>query len=387
MTDSGDIDVSMFHGVPASDSWLLSVEASMGDEGFIPDSASFAYAQEDVEIEMGDDDEPITEYEMADEDAVYDASELQDVEVYDISEAPSPLHTDQPTVDTSVENTELMALPSSDGPQQTNVDLHIVHVESSTSFSTFDDVPPTFPVEHVGSVVSTSEEPGLDPAADIPPVVIELPQADSNTLVQDRSIPPEPLAADVGQNVGEPQDPDDGLQPVTFQVPIQPPESLQSGFEVTQQAGGGDDAAVSGDNHSATANDPHEISEGVYIDPPPPVLLSLPPSAAHAEYALFNLPTKRRSQSPSGSNQPDDGVGLPLLLQDRPTLYYEPLSAVFTALRQEQCVQELSQFSEAELVLDAFDLQLTISEVRVLLLIPSIYSYVFVARTTCTRMK
>ena len=93
MTDSGDIDISMYSGMATADSWL-SVEASMGDDSLAADAATFHYEQEGIEIEMGDDDEPITEYEMADEGEVYDGSEIQDIEVYDISQVASPLPVD-----------------------------------------------------------------------------------------------------------------------------------------------------------------------------------------------------------------------------------------------------------------------------------------------------
>ena len=54
-----------------------------------------------------------------------------------------------------------------------------------------------------------------------------------------------------------------------------------------------------------------------------------------------------------------------VLLSAFPTLYYEPLSTVFDALRQEESVRVMSSTSEAELILEAIDLQLIISEVRI----------------------
>jgi hypothetical protein len=99
--------------------------------------------------------------------------------------------------------------------------------------------------------------------------------------------------------------------------------------------------------------DPHEISEGVYIDPPPPVMLSLSPEERFI-FALFNEPLEW--------NPPRTLTGH-LLLHQLPTLYYEPLSSVFEALRHEEVIESTFPLTEAELVLDAVDLQLSISEV------------------------
>ncbi|KAL6309047.1 hypothetical protein BKA93DRAFT_416372 [Sparassis latifolia] len=109
------------------------------------------------------------------------------------------------------------------------------------------------------------------------------------------------------------------------------------------------------------AVDPHEISEGVYIDPPPAVLMSVSLSSEPVECCLFNQPASC-SQSPSNHVSSSGHQVLSLLLHHRPTLYYEPLSAVFEALRQEEFIQEFLRFEDGELVLDAYDLQLVVSE-------------------------
>ncbi|KAG1819503.1 uncharacterized protein BJ212DRAFT_1478739 [Suillus subaureus] len=108
------------------------------------------------------------------------------------------------------------------------------------------------------------------------------------------------------------------------------------------------------------ANDPHEISDGVYIDPPPAVFLSIGSSEV-PEYCLFNQPpVERGSRSPSAgaSNQ----QAYVLLLENRPTLYYEPLSCVFEALRQDEVISRIPDSLEGELVMDAYDLQLAVLE-------------------------
>lgn len=116
----------------------------------------------------------------------------------------------------------------------------------------------------------------------------------------------------------------------------------------------------------AAHKDPHEISDGVYIDPPPAVLISLP-SSDQVQISLFNYPSQSGSATPSRETiKPEE---LTLLLHDRPTLYYEPLNSVFEALRQEDYITGNTAFIDGELVLDAYDLQLVVSEVSFVLFI------------------
>ena len=103
--------------------------------------------------------------------------------------------------------------------------------------------------------------------------------------------------------------------------------------------------------------DPHEISEGVYIDPPPPVLLSMAP-AEDFQFSFFNDATEWTQNDPSSPN---------VVFQQYPTLYYEPLSSVFEALRQDELTRSISNVTDAEFILDAIDLELSISEVSLTL--------------------
>ncbi|KZT26339.1 hypothetical protein NEOLEDRAFT_1132385 [Neolentinus lepideus HHB14362 ss-1] len=108
--------------------------------------------------------------------------------------------------------------------------------------------------------------------------------------------------------------------------------------------------------------DPHRISEGVYIDPPPAVLLTLPESSSPSECCLFNQPS-----SSSGTLSPVEERGSPvpdylLFLHQRPVLYYESLRDVFDALRREEHLTSLAGAITGELCLEAYDLQLVISE-------------------------
>lgn len=135
------------------------------------------------------------------------------------------------------------------------------------------------------------------------------------------------------------------------------------------------------------AVDPHEISEGVYIDPPPPVLIDIPSSSGHPEICLFNAPgTRSGSYSPvePRSTAVPDASSFTVLLSSRPTLYYERLSDVFQALRDEETVRSIPELYDGELVLDAYDLQLVISEVSPTLILPVLLSTPLFAVLTLT---
>ena len=105
--------------------------------------------------------------------------------------------------------------------------------------------------------------------------------------------------------------------------------------------------------------DPLEISEGVYIDPPPAVLLTIFSDDNEYEFCLFNEPLEWRL--PSSEHHADTHR---TLLTHLPTMYYESLSSLFDALRRDEFIQSMFHLSEVELVLLGVDLGLTISEVR-----------------------
>jgi hypothetical protein len=108
--------------------------------------------------------------------------------------------------------------------------------------------------------------------------------------------------------------------------------------------------------------DPHEISEGVYIEPPPPVLMELPSSLDQPACTLFNAPVDAPSDE-AEVNASSIGTSYIVLLQNRPTLYYETLNDVFDALREEERIQSITEFVDGEMIIEAYDLQLVVSEV------------------------
>ncbi len=112
---------------------------------------------------------------------------------------------------------------------------------------------------------------------------------------------------------------------------------------------------VEDQEQSSELKDPHEISDGVFIEPPPGILLSFP-DVDHGDACLFNQPSVASSSSTEHHE-------LTVLLQENPTLYYEPLTVVFEALRQDETFSSIADLADSELVMDAYDLQLVISEV------------------------
>ncbi|KZV62611.1 hypothetical protein PENSPDRAFT_657980 [Peniophora sp. CONT] len=113
--------------------------------------------------------------------------------------------------------------------------------------------------------------------------------------------------------------------------------------------------------------DPHEIDDGMFIEPPPAVLFDISTSSDSDGpiFCLFNEPSASRAGS--SSREPSTPPQYFVLLQEHPTLYYAPLSEVFSELRSDENVQRyMPDCAEGELMLDAYDLQLVISEDNVL---------------------
>jgi hypothetical protein len=79
-------------------------------------------------------------------------------------------------------------------------------------------------------------------------------------------------------------------------------------------------------------------------------------------YTLFNAPADLRLAD-NEVNVPNAEAPYTVLLQSRPTLYYETLNDVFDALREEERIQSIAEFVDGEMIIDAYDLQLVVSEV------------------------
>jgi hypothetical protein len=391
MDYSGDFDVAMLTAGSSTDVWSYHSETIM-DQDAHHDQSTAAADRESVEVDMEETypdyaDHESVEYEMADDEEVYQhgGGDLLDVEVYDASQLHSPV-----------------PMPAAiDTPQMPSGEPLDYTIHTNPSF--------TDPRNSVEASVQHDETHHHElSAGDLPSVEVSAPLP---AFEVGEEPPPGPAVASTDSHPEQlvdfsvPQDAADRLSHAVLsaEATVEPSGNLNSGdsghtrVEETEAAAGWShaqnypDAAnllqtaesedpESGESHNeaqqyyeynetaANVVDPHEISEGVYIDPPPAVLLTLP-SSDHSDICLFNQPpTRTGSVGPSEEHHQRGQQDLILLLHHRPTLYYEPLTSVFEALRQEQYITQIPEFAEGELALDAYDLQLIVSEVRLLFL-------------------
>lgn len=407
MLDSSDADISMYTGDSAG-AWL-SAEANMMGDG----SGAYATSGQDhpsIEVDMEYHDDDITEYEMTDDAGVeQNDPELLDID-FDVSRAPTPiLHDYTPGEATPVADTEARLSTLVDPAASVVPNIYLDAAVTTAA-------PPELALEittatNKGTMSANSQPaellPGHRDFDDITShIVSQLETSDSATSPQgegaqrlsvgqngeERLSSPEAQSSIPQVSIGDlsttHEDADEGRESQTLgpqtkefsDIPSTKPlatEELDQTEELSANSNGAEgvqtgdtstDVDTANDQHDTISThtvethleDPHEISEGVYIDPPPAVLISIPASALAREYCLFNQPVPSSgSQSPSTSSAPRM---LQLLLHHRPTLYYEPLSVVFDALRHDECLQDLSDLDGDELVLDAYDLQLVISE-------------------------
>jgi hypothetical protein len=361
-----DIDMQAF----SSDPWLHD-EVKMEEDAPGLKLENFSHAKDDghdqgdLTIEIDMEDHSSVEYDMVDDEQ---PPEILDVEVYDASLAQSPAMASFDSVLTESSFSALAVPPT--GPQETDV---------TTAAE------PTLPAEFTSaSVTSPALAPVHEEIVAVP--VLDSPQNLSHTDETSHSIlstheythAVEPL-----DNAGSaPLDPEfpsstDALAERVEErsqehasersTPIQlhsvedlnstivaPDEGPSGGTELPETADAGGPHV-----ESTSAGDPHEISEGVYIDPPPAVLLTISSDDHEYELSLFNEPAEW--QLPSTEHHADAHR---TLLHQLPTMYYESLFSLFEALRQDEFIQSVFHLSEVELVLQAGDLALTISEVR-----------------------
>ena len=321
-----------------------------------------------VEVDM-ESYETNVEYEMLDdEEHKASSADFLDVDVYDVSNAHSPSMLDADALD--LENHNLATLDNG------GITAH------STSYK---DLPIRSPnlhhetlephfflsnAEESSELQSESEPSGFDShknaEVDLPTSIIgtvdgsvqgtsrhdisddheEDSQPDDQTVGGEEVAPSgDALSESIYPTTTETSSQEDSLY-----LQVQSGADLHSPLPETSELAGDPITPVN------SSGDPHEISEGVYIDPPPPVLLSMAP-AEDFHFSFFNDAIEWTQNDPSSPN---------VVLQQYPTLYYEPLSSVFEALRQDGFTQSISNVIEAELILDAIDLELSIPEVSFL---------------------
>jgi len=366
MTDyHADLDIQMHPS--SSDQWFQDEAKMEEDVPALKLESSFVlkpeghlktdlYAQEKIDgtIEVDMDlisDHQNVEYDMLEDEEVQDAGTDIDVEVYDASRGHSPgmgtidlsqgqksifldIFESAETNDTL--NQDLPPEPLDPGEEQG--DLHELESENVES------VLPAEEAESVLFALIAESEPLEASTSQQSNLQIETPSdhhqdEECHTIDTEALLPQAPITELVESGDA------DSLEVVAVHTPNETSQDKPDEKQPQTQL-------ESTDN---SLGDPHEISEGVYIDPPPPVLLSLSPGE-HFTFALFNKPAEWNS---SLNSSPIDH----LLLHQLPTLYYEPLSSVFEALRHEEVIGSTFRLAEGELVLDAVDLQLSISEV------------------------
>ncbi|KIM87614.1 hypothetical protein PILCRDRAFT_285428 [Piloderma croceum F 1598] len=391
MDYSGDFDVAMLTAGSSADAWLYQSETIMDQDAHHDSQSTGAGDRESVEVEMEEtypdhaDNESI-EYEMADEEEIYqhEAGDLLDVEVYDASQlhspVPMPATIDTPqmasgelvdfTIHSAIAFTDPRDSVETSTVPQDETHLHELSA-SELPLETISYSSPRFGVHEALPDVGEAAESHTDSAVDsstatqantdhLPHTALETEAVvEVNEFSNSRATP----VGDSSHAQGE----------ETELVHIWPhAQDHEAAAQLGQPTGAErsepeeyhDEAQHYYEYNDATANapDPHEISEGVYIDPPPAVLLSLP-STDQPAVCLFNQPpTRAESLGPSEGTHPPEQQVLTLLLHHRPTLYYEPLVNVFEALRQEEYITRIPESAEGELALDAYDLQLIISE-------------------------
>ena len=325
----------------------------------------FSREKADVTIEVDMDSyETNVEYEMLDdEEHKASSTEFLDVDVYDVSNAQSPSMLDADALDLGNHN-----LPTLDNGDATAISTSYKDLPITSPNLHNETLEPHFFLSNEGLELQSQSEPsGFDshknaelvlPTSNIDTVDGSLQEASRQDISNDHEEDPQPDGQTFGGEEVAPSGDasSESIYPTTTEASGQEDSLVQSGADLHSPLAKTSEPAEDPITTVNSPGDPHEISEGVYIDPPPPVLLSMAP-AEDFHSSFFNDATEWTQNDPSSPN---------VVLQQYPTLYYEPLSSVFEALRQDGFTQSISNVIEAELILDAIDLELSIPEVSFL---------------------
>jgi hypothetical protein len=325
----------------------------------------------EVEVDMEQPD-TLTEYEMGEEYETY-ADDAIDVELYDAAAEAvaigSPLDLDvlpaAPIESTFVEVAFPLTTPT--------LDAAIPFFDVS--------VPPAVPEQassHFGALPSSAvlppdesviHEPAAVPLpASTSLVPVDLPQHDvspsifppSDTLIQPEEIPPRtetsgPLVI-VEPVIGHAAFTQDPQVPILSTV--EHPRELEGHHNdveggIPHETEEQPDAAAA-EAEVADAYNPNQSRfafEGneEQAEPPQSVLLSL--ASSEPLYYAFCHP----------EHEPQD---LPIVMESNPDLFYSPIIDLFEALRREEAISQLPNAFDGNMTIEAYDLDLTISEVR-----------------------
>lgn len=430
---SGDSDVHMHTTVSSPKPWPQSETIMEEDVHPIhfPNPFPSHPPQQDVEIDMDDYYNENVEYEMADGEVAVPDTELVDVDVYDAPReevflASVPV---SPSADPTTQNPEPRKSSAANDFAPSDIGVSTDHIPAVSNPEPLlpksaepELLTPTLPQATVvqdADIGSSQDSAAITLQTSAPPlqVVLEDPLSggDASAALESRADlsagvdstshkvdTPQPLddseqkngpessTAEHESSASVPQDvtPRADVEELLHQLETREDESHE-GVRVHHQGheSGVPEAALDStetseppryvpESHEAEGednDDPHEISEGVYIEPPPPVLIELP-SLDQSICTLFNTPAHLPSDDTEG-NASSTAASYIVLLQNRPTLYYETLNDVFDALREEERILSMTEFIDGEMVLDAHDLQLVVSEVIFTLLMTVFCAY------------
>ena len=385
---SGDTDVHMHTTLSSPKPWIQTETIMEEDLHPIHLSDHFPSLgpQQDVEVDMDDYFNENVEYEMADGDLPVPDTELVDIDVYDAprdeifpahppislstdptvqdpSEKPSETHfpSDSGVISEHVPGPAALEIPYSQAaePERPTPPFPQAEISENTDALTSDQPIVLAPQasSSISEIVSADLNSEIDISADLKtaevaadstPKSLDIHRLAEQKNVQDfstseHSTVEENTRQSEIQNDSAHEDAREHDEDYEGDFPGEAPDGV--GAVESHEAGEDDDS------------DPHEISDGVYIEPPPPVLLELPSSSSQPECALFNAPHGLETEPPSTE------AVYTVLLQSRPTLYYETMNDVFEALREEERIRSIAEFVEGEMIIDAYNLGLLVSEV------------------------
>ncbi|EIW85371.1 hypothetical protein CONPUDRAFT_135136 [Coniophora puteana RWD-64-598 SS2] len=358
-TQMSDYDMDMLMQSASNE---VLADASMDHDGHDDDAVS-------VEVDMEHYDEQQYEYDMEDADhAEEHYSEHIDAEVHD---AP-PMHpfpdmpqsTFPPSINPSPHLGATLSPEHPDIPLEESLPVEIP--QSTENLLILDHVP-SASSDSVELELAHSELPtdlptsGEDNSHNEVPVYGEHSEVLSNPLPHVEEPADTSHASNPWHLSSEEHNEEHPEEPAqNSNVPVPPEEHVVPGSASHEE--------VTTEEQAQDGGDPHEISEGVYIDPPPPVILSI--EGYETGYTLFNqavadadnsqTQTQSQSQLQDSSTESDPSV----ILHQQPTLYYEPLSTVVSALREcySQTILAPLVRGGAELVVDVPVLELSVSE-------------------------
>ncbi|OCB84152.1 hypothetical protein A7U60_g8828 [Sanghuangporus baumii] len=379
MTDyNEDGDIPM--GGSSSENWFQPLPHM--DE----DAHNIVAFSDSQEVDMMAFEETTTEYEMVDEAAQPQDTDIDthvfDAEVYDVTIHPSPLPSGSGDIAQShlVQSEDPGNLGTITDQPQLGDASNVTTPHDSNSAVTQDFLPSETAQSHDASLATSEPHvAGHSPAAEVFGTIHEhreervttevtseqaQPQGEvASTVDEHSSLPSEHVATSLysDNTTDDPNSDGDGKLPISqindasHQVKEEEIPSEHDGDEqalnVLQTT---EEIAGNIEENTAEQSEP-TTAQQVYVQPPPPIFLSLQVASAEGDqpdFVLFNLPE-------SSSHASEEPL---LLLQHHPSLFYEPVSAVFDAFRQEEYFSHLEELSEAEMALNAHDLQLVISE-------------------------